>query len=285
MVQPRTNFGDTQSKSTDANILNRESVDGVIDPTRLNKIKVGDDIEFSDIHDDIRNYVLNSLGHPVVRVELTGAQLKVAADEGISHMNNHAPMWTTQLMTFTTSGGTSLYELPPHVINGLEYVVYKKQLLSVAHGIQSIESDIFIRYFQDQNIFTSFNMGDYFLVLQNLEMLRKVLGNEGSFDILDNKYVKVYPTPKFSEDVIVVYKSLNYSSLNYAYLNWIQRYALGKSKTILGLIRGKYKNIPSPAGGAQLDGPELREEGKLEMEALMEELIDAHEEPLYFTTF
>ena len=43
--------------------------------------------------------------------------------------------------------------------------------------------------------------------------------------------------------------------------------------------------MPSPGGGATLDGQILRQEAVAEKEALMIELVEQIEEPPYFLTF
>jgi hypothetical protein len=97
----------------------------------------------------------------------------------------------------------------------------------------------------------------------------------------------VYPTPVNSdaEDVVIEYKCLNTDTLHHYFINWIQRYALAISKGILGEIRGKYATLPSPQGGAQLNGAALIAESEKEMEKLEEQLLSEIEEPAAFTTY
>ena len=54
---------------------------------------------------------------------------------------------------------------------------------------------------------------------------------------------------------------------------------------ILGGIRGKYATLPSPGGGAQLNGQDLVQQGLKEMERLEEVLLYEIEEPPAFTAF
>jgi hypothetical protein len=69
------------------------------------------------------------------------------------------------------------------------------------------------------------------------------------------------------------------------YKNWIQRYALAVSRGILGEIRGKYSSLPSPGGGASLNGAALIQQSDQEKEKLKEELLSEIEEPPVFTLF
>ena len=87
------------------------------------------------------------------------------------------------------------------------------------------------------------------------------------------------------ERVIIEYRALDSNTILPAYTNWIQRYGLAVAKGILGQIRGKFASVPSPAGGAVLNGPQLTQESQQEKEALVQELLMEIEEPPCFTTF
>jgi len=69
------------------------------------------------------------------------------------------------------------------------------------------------------------------------------------------------------------------------YKNWIQRYALAVAKGVLAQIRGKFASVPSPAGGAVLNGAQLAAESTQEKQALIQELLSEIEEPPAFTTY
>jgi hypothetical protein len=57
---------------------------------------------------------------------------------------------------------------------------------------------------------------------------------------------------------------------------------LACAKGILGRIRGKYRTLPGPGGGAQLDGGVLVQESSQEKKELMEELrMEIEEGPMF----
>ena len=149
----------------------------------------------------------------------------------------------------------------------------------------SLEFDFFIKYFQDNFLFSDFAVSDFNIMQTYLETIRKVLSQEGSWDIINNQYLQLYPTPVVDQAVIVQYRALDSATIHPYYHNWIQRYALACAKGILGSIRGKYKSLPSPGGGAMLDGDLLRQESKEEKTALAEDLLREIEEPPVFTTY
>jgi hypothetical protein len=257
-----------------------------IDASKLNTTTLADPIELTTFEKTIRDFILARLGHPVVRVELTDYQIKTAIDESITNLDYHAPYWTTQVATFQCSGGVNAYVLPMHIAYNLSYVVYKKSLLSIQNLAGTLEFDFFIKYFQDNFLFSNFNVSEFYLMQTHLEMVRKVLGQEGAWDIINGNVLQLYPTPILNtQTVILVYRALDAATLHPYYKNWIQRYALAASMGILGEIRGKYATLPSPGGGAQLNGQALIQQSVADKEKLKEELLFEIEEPPVFTTY
>jgi len=268
------------------NINSATKTSGEIDYDKLNNTTMVDGIEWTHFEENLKDFILARLGHPVVRVELTPYQLKTCIDEAVGTMYNHAPLFSTQFATFQTTTGVSTYELPTYIMNTLEYVVYKKTLLSIQQQAGTLEFDFFIKYFQDNFLFQNFGVADFYLLQQNLEIMRKILGQEGSFSILDNRYIHIEPKPVTNlQTVIVIYRALNSDTLHPAYRNWIQLYALACAKSTLGQIRGKYQTVPSPGGGARLNGDLLVKEGQEEKEKLLQRLLDEFEEPARFSTY
>ena len=279
-------YGNSFAPYAGDNINDATKTNGEIDIEKLNNTTTVDGVEFTHFEEVIKDFVLARLGHPVVRVELTPFQLKTCIDEAVTTMYNHAPLFSTQFVTFQTTVGVSTYELPSYILNNLEYVVYKKTLLSIQQEAGTLEFDFFIKYFQDNYLFQNFGVGEFYLLQQSLEMMRKILGQEGSFSVLDNRYLHISPKPVTdNQTVIVIYRGLNSDTLHPAYRNWIQNYALACAKGALGQIRGKYQTVPSPGGGAKLNGDALIKESQDEKEKLLKRLLDEFEEPARFSTY
>jgi len=277
-------FGDTG-----ADYGGRNLADGIpkgeVDTSKLNTGTLGGLVEFNNFETTIKDYVFARLGFPIVRVELTDFMVKICIDESINKLSYHAPTWMTNFAAFETAAGVNLYELPPHIMNNLTYIVYKKTLLSIQSMAGTLEFDFFIKYFQDNFLFNDFQIGDFFLLQQRLEMIRKILGQEGSFNVLNNKYINITPTPVINGQVVILeYRALNTDTIHPYYRNWIQRYSWACAKETLGQIRGKYASLPSPGGGAVLNGESLIQQAYQEKEQLVTELISEIEEPPVFTT-
>lgn len=279
-------FGNSFAEDiTGCNIFNAKSK-GNIDTSALNNLTETDFVEFNPFEEKIKDYVKAKLGHPVVRVELSDFQLKTCIDEAISKLNYHAPYWTTQYATFEASSGINIYEIPRYILDNLTYVVYKKTLLSIQSQAGTLEFDFFIKYFQDNFLMRDFDIANFYLLQQHLEILRKVLGQEGTFDIINNQYLQIYPMPVVTpQTVILEFRALDDRTLHPYYRNFIQKFATCCAKKLLGEIRGKFSSLPSPQGGAQLNGERLVLEAINEQDKLEEELIWAIDEPPTFTVW
>lgn len=256
---------------------------GDIDVTKLNTNLEVDGVQFNLFEQSIYDYVLAQLGHPIVSVELTPFQVKTCIDEAISKLDYHAPQWANQFAVFEASAGINVYELPQFMMNNLSYVGYKKDILGLNYTPGSLAFDVTLAFFNTNRFFQGGGLGDFFLTQQYLEIMRRVLSNEGSWSVINGKYIQLYPAPtETPTPVILEYRALDSNTINHAYRNWIQRYALACAKSILGRIRGKYRTLPGPGGGAQLDGETLVRESSEDKKLLMEELMSEIEErPLF----
>ena len=285
-VKPQTRYGNTFGQVGGSNAeLEEWEYPGDVDYDNMNRRRFKNQTHFSEFYESIKDFVLARLGFPVVRVELTDFQIQTAIDEAISKLDYHAPDWCTQFCTFATRSGVSLYELPSVVTNNFRNAVYRKNLLSLSQGNGTLEFDFFIKYFQDNFLFRDFSVGDYYVTISHLEMMRKILGNDGTFNIVNNKYLNIAPPPTIAEEVLVEFKAIDSTCLHPYFVNWIQRFSLAICKVILGQIRGKYQQLPSPAGGATLNGDALIQQGTQEQEKLVEQLMTEIEEPPAFSTF
>ena len=278
-------YGNSFGEITGGTIMDI-SLSGDINQDQLMTTAMSDELEFNTFYGLARDFILASLGHPVTKVELTDYQFKIAIDQAVAKMNFHAPGDNRQFATFVAQAGKGIYEVPSYILDTLTYVGYSKSLLSIQQAAGTLEQDFFIKYFQENFLFTDFSVGEFNLLQVHLETMRKVLGNEGSFDIIGNKYIQLYPTPRVgNQRVILEYKAINAETINPEYKIWIFQYALALAKGMLGQSRGKYKVLPGPQGGAQLNGDELIRQSMEEQQRLEDKLRDEFEEPPAFTMF
>lgn len=254
-----------------------------INQDKLNKNLEADGVQFNLFEQSINDYILAQLGHPIVAVELTPFQVKTCIDEAVSKLDYHAPQWASQYAVFDASSMENLYELPQFLANNISYVNYKKDILGLNYTPGSLAFDFTLAFFNTNRFFQGGGIGDFFLTQQYLEMTRRILSNEGGWNIVNGKYLQLYPGPtETPTPVIIEYRALDSNTIHHAYRNWIQRYATASAKGILGRIRGKYKTLPGPGGGAQMDGGVLVQESAEEKKQLMEELmLEIQEGPMF----
>ena len=288
--QPTTRYGNTfanrKGLSNDASAFSETL--GDIKYDSVNRRLFAEQVEFNRFYTIVKDFIKARLGHPVVRVELTDFQILTAIDESIAKLDYHAPDWCLQFMTFQTKANEGLYELPQFVMNNFRYAAYKKTLLAVARQSGTLENDFFIKYFQENFLFNQLDIGEFLLMKMQLEQIRKVLSREGTWSVVNGKYLAVWPVPTDEgdqEEVAVEFKALDTDTLHPYFVGWVQRFGTAICKVILGQIRGKFAQLPSPQGGATLNGPALVQEGNAEQEKLIQELLTEIEEPPVFTTF
>jgi len=286
IVYPKvTGYGNSFSNTASDNLSDHTSPDvQEIDLDNLNKTTQTDVVEFSNFEEQIRSYILASLGHPVVRVELNDHQLKLCIDEAITELDYHAPHFTRQYAAFQTEGGYNLYGIPNYILRNLTYVTFKKTLLSIQSQAGTLEFDFFIKYFQDNFLFDNFTIGDYYLLQSTLETTRRVLGQDGGWDIIDGQFLQLYPVPSVTDVAILEYRALNSVTMTPKMRNWVQKYSTACAKELLGQVRGKFSVVPGPGGGTQLNGAALQQQAMQEKQTLKDELINEVEEPPMFTT-
>lgn len=138
--------------------------------------------------------------------------------------------------------------------------------------------------------------------IQEIEMSNNVRRSMYSFQITNNK-LTIFPFPDKHDIVVwidysknsevsnaqlnspysgstnlvtnpsnVPYASIAYSSINQPGKQWIYEYTLALASELLGLIRGKYTQIPAPGAEVTLNGADLISKGKEQQNALREKL-------------
>jgi hypothetical protein len=128
--------------------------------------------------------------------------------------------------------------------------------------------------------------------IQEIEMSNTVRRSAFSFEIVNNK-LKIFPKPEIDGAVVWIefskksdssniilnspygsntglvsnaskapYGNITYSQINQPGKQWIYEYALALASEILGLVRGKYSEVPIPGSEVTLNGADLISKGK-----------------------
>ena len=163
-----------------------------------------------------------------------------------------------------------------------------------------------------QSLMQSFGFGNYspgvnfmlmplnfdILKLQAIELNDTIRKSGYHFEIINNRYLKLFPIPTRNytlhfeyavqsvanapvknpaANIITDISNVPYTNPTYLFINqpgrqWIRRYALALAKEMLGGIRGKYQSIPIPGDTTTLDFNRLLSEAKEEKAKLIEEI-------------
>jgi len=138
--------------------------------------------------------------------------------------------------------------------------------------------------------------------IQEIEMSNTVRRSMYSFQLTNNK-LTIFPFPDINGIVVwidyskksevsnaalnspysgstnlvtnpsnVPYSSITYSTINHPGRQWIYEYTLALASELLGLIRGKYTQIPAPGAEVTLNGADLISKGKDQQTTLREKL-------------
>jgi hypothetical protein len=138
--------------------------------------------------------------------------------------------------------------------------------------------------------------------IQEIEMSNIVRRSAFTFEIVNNK-LKIFPKPEIDNAVVWIeyskksdssnlilnspygantglvtnpskapYGNITYSQINQPGKQWIYEYALALASELLGLVRGKYSEVPIPGSEVTLNGADLISKGKEAQTALREKL-------------
>lgn len=229
--------------------------------------------------DPIKKYVLTRLGHPVVQVELVEDQWETILRTAGDWIAGYFPK-EQRLAVFNTSPLQSTYPMPEGA-----YWIQEVAWDPVTTRIDDIfgaESFLFNvgNISGIQNILT-----DYHLLQAYRKFSMKVLGTEGHFEVINEggegptqQKIRLYPTPKGVFPVVVLYQPVVTHFRSPQARKVCMDMILAEAKCVLGAIRRKVANMPSPTGGnLQLDGEALAAEGAKELEEITQKAIDLGE--------
>lgn len=127
---------------------------------------------------------------------------------------------------------------------------------------------------------------DYTLLQQYRRFSARILGNEGHWEVLGDNKIRLYPTPKGSFPVLVLYIPAISTWRTPANRLLAFDMLLAETMIMLGHARGKFGGLPSPDGGSMtLDGNDLKTKGfELRKEVMEQALLlsdDAHASMIY----
>ena len=248
--------------------------------------KIGKRKNREKVREQLKDYIMLSLGAPSVKLEFNSQQLDMFVDVAMQEAEDYAGDEFYDYYVFSTVAGKSVYKMPDDV--GIIKNVYYKEQGTFAFQASDLDGAIPVEYFYPGGAYASIQgglidplqpiwgrAGEWVLYKQYEQMYSRLSSNIGGFEFVgDTGYVKLYPTPCKCSRVAVRYVQ--------KCKDWKEAYtvlrdgALAEAMITLGHIRGKFTNIPGPSGGVQLDGDYMRTKGWELKEKWRENLIQRY---------
>lgn len=241
------------------------------------------------VREEIRDYILNMLGAPILRLELDEQNIDFCINQSLKIVEDYAPRDFFDYYVFDAVPGKSVYELPPDV--GYVRAIHYREMGQFAFQASDLGGAIPIEYFYPGGAYSSIQggmidpiqpiwgrMGEWTLYKQYEQMYSNVSSSLGGWEWVGGyRHIKLFPVPYRTQKVIVHYlqKCKDWEEATQA----MQEGALSYAKEILGRIRSRIKNPPGPNGGIQLDGDQLIQEAREDRKQWMEDLIYKFGEP------
>jgi len=227
------------------------------------------------LRDRVKRDIMFDLGYPVVKLEVIEPWIDNAIDRALAEFSRWTPQseeWTT----FMSVPNISRYSVPDDFLF-VRNVVYTPRMNS-SYILQAWAGNWGVWFDWVRTI----ALTDFVITEMYLKMSERTLGLNGTWTF-SHPYLYLYPTPR--EVVPVFVKYTRYADEGNADIReegWVRDYALAVVKIRLGRARSKYSSLPGPRGDVQMDGSTLVEEGKADLERLVDVLRQEHEEPLGF---
>jgi hypothetical protein len=255
--------------------------------------KLSQDIQspayYGDVFKNIKEYILTSLGYPVIKVELTEEMLNNAILAAANLFYDYEATYTKLVMlTINTTDNTCV--IPPEIDYDdiKDVIVDTKNNISSGAGVGNELSGLVTlgastysipSFFHD--FVANFDLVNYYLYVQYLEDYKKIMGIQISWQIIDDK-IHLFPKNfQFQRAAIMMNDFPKLENLEQE--DWIKQYALAKSMHTLGIIRSRISGMQFSGGMTSGGSADMMfNEGKEQMAALKEELKTLRRTPLGF---
>lgn len=228
----------------------------------------------------IKKYVLSKLGHPIIDVELEESQFETVFKTSGDFIAGYFPH-EQRMAWFQTSPLVATYPMPKDAY-WIQEVAWSPMISSI-HDVFGAEAYLF-------NVGNVTGLQNMLLDLHLLAAYRrfsaKILSTEGSWSVINEtvdggpgeQLIRLYPTPKGSYPVVVVYYPVVTHFRSPIARKLCMDMALAEAKQVLGASRRKITGMPSPDGGSiQYDGESLVQEGIKEAEDILKRAIELGE--------
>jgi len=227
------------------------------------------------------DYVKDMLGDGMIDVELDPKHYNTALDRAFRKFRQRSSNSVEESFAFLTLAvDQNQYVLAPEIENVRR--IYRRSIGSrTGGGDGGSLFEPFNLAYSNTYLLTSTNMGGlatYFAFASYQKMVGKMFGSEINFQFnKTTKLLTIDQRPRGQEEVLLWIDNhrpdFNLLSDTFAG-QWLRDYTLATCKMMLGEAREKFNTIASPQGGTSLNGTQLKGEGKAEIDALEQDLIN-----------
>lgn len=235
--------------------------------------------------DEMRLYIKQELGYPVINVELADVQLDNIIEDSIQYYNdeNYGEGSYRTYLAFSATAGQDEYVLSGDNIQDVFDFAYNTN-----SGINTLfsplnmlnQNDMFLKLFDGSGgDCQGKTMTSYQIAMSQINDIADAFSAMYRMDWWEQKEtLKITPTPQADMvGVLLIYKKSELADLfNNRY---VKQLAVGKAKKLWGFITSKY-TMQLPGGGT-VNGEKIESQGITEIEEA-KEMIRATSEPIDF---
>lgn len=240
---------------------------------------------------ELKEYCLRDLGHPVIEINVADEQLEDRIDEAINlfqtfHYDGLEKVYTSHLVT--ANNVTDKYIQMPDEVIGVTRIFPLTSTHVNSSGMSGFNM-FDINYQIRLNELYDYTAGDYvYFVLANQHLRTLEMIFTGEIPIRYNRYKNIlYVDAHWGTRIaagnyiiIEVYKTLD-DTTKFWGDHWLKAYTTALFKRQWGNNLKLFKGVKLP-GGIELDGQGLYSEAVQEIERLQEQLRDEFEQPPEF---
>jgi hypothetical protein len=221
---------------------------------------------------NIQNFILYSLGWPVIRVELHETQITNNILQALhKYLTYEALEYNVRILTPYEEGK---FAIPADIdkIHIVDVLFDRDALFSGFGSVDGMGSLLpGYSYAYLDTFMANFDIAQYYLYLQQITDFKAMLQIQKHWDIIGNDII-THPTQAYIKQIGLLYGEIP-PLAEIENIVWIKEYSLALCKVTLGLIRRKYSGMQMPGGGLSLDGNELINEGNASIEKLEADLM------------
>lgn len=227
------------------------------------------------------DYCKTMLGDGMVDVELDPAHYNTAIDRALAKFRQRSSNAVEESYGFLTlKVDVNEYILPKEVMNVRQ--LFRRSIGSRSGGGEGgTLFEPFNLAYSNTYLLASTNMGGlatYYAFASYQKQVGKMFGSDINFTFnKTTKVLTIMQRPRAEEELLLwLYNQRpDFNLLQDPQAGqWLKDYSLATCKLMLGEAREKFNSITSPQGSTSLNGAALKGEGKAELEALEQELIN-----------